>query len=170
MWQKLCSVYDLKSEESLCLTQKKFFDFKWDTTIGVASNFSKIEQLTGKMKTLGGKISDSMVISRILSTLPPVYHHFHSAWDSTESAKRTLENLMTRLMTEESRIEKDATQDTTVALLSKVKITVKRTRIRTRNNLQNHVAVKTRQGQLDVTRAAEQDINRKTVEDVTHAV
>lgn len=124
MWQKLSAVYDLKSEESLSLTQKKFFDFKWDSSASVAANVSKIEQIVKKMKSLGGEISDSMVISRILSTLPQSYTHFHSAWDSTETGRRTLANLMSRLMTEETRIEKNRedSADSSVALLSKLKV------------------------------------------------
>lgn len=121
MWQKLCGVYDLKSEESLSLTQKKFYEFQWDTSTNVATNFSKVEQLVRKMKALGGEIQDSMVISRILSTLPSTYQHFHSAWDSTEAAKKTIQNLMTRLITEEMRVEPNNSKKSTVALLTKTK-------------------------------------------------
>lgn len=37
-------------------------------------------------------------------SLPSVYNHFHSAWDSVDPKEQTVENLRTRLMTEEARI------------------------------------------------------------------
>ncbi|KAL4084478.1 hypothetical protein QTP88_028302 [Uroleucon formosanum] len=44
-----------------------------------------------------------MLITIILMTLPDSYRHFYSAWDSMNSANRTLEQLTTRLMVEETR-------------------------------------------------------------------
>ena len=37
-------------------------------------------------------------------TLPQEFSHFHSAWESSTKADRTMENLLSRLMVEESRI------------------------------------------------------------------
>lgn len=122
MWQKLHSVFDMKSEESLSLVQKEFFEFRWDPAGNVAQHISKLEQMTSKMQALGGEIPSSMLITRILSTLPPKFNHFHSAWDSTTEARRTVENLTARLMTEELRMQKkDETDESTVALFSKTK-------------------------------------------------
>jgi hypothetical protein len=124
MWTKLHSVFDMKSEESLSLIQKQFFEFRWDSTSNISQHISKLEQLANKMKKLGGGIPDSMLVTRVLSTLPSKYNHFHSAWDSTDSQKRTLENLTTRLLTEELRLQKqtEQTEETSVALLSKLKL------------------------------------------------
>ncbi|CAI6371580.1 unnamed protein product [Macrosiphum euphorbiae] len=44
-----------------------------------------------------------MLITKTLMTLPDCYRHFYSAWDSMNSANRTLEQLTTRLMVEETR-------------------------------------------------------------------
>ena len=59
-----------------------------------------------------------MLITRILSVLPNKFDHFHSAWDSVEEEKKTLDRLSTRLMTEEIRWKKDD-QETSVALVTK---------------------------------------------------
>ncbi|XP_057667225.1 uncharacterized protein LOC130900545 [Diorhabda carinulata] len=120
MWSKLHSVYDLKSEESLALVQKQFFEFKWSHDGGIAHHISSLEQLANKMDKLGGKIPKSMLITRILSTLPTKFNFFHSAWDSTEQSKRTLENLTTRLLTEELRFgsQENVEDESKVALVS----------------------------------------------------
>lgn len=123
MWQKLHSVFDMKSEESLSLIQKEFFEFRWDPAGNVAQHISKLEQMASKLKALGGEIPPSMLITRILSTLPPKFNHFHSAWDSTTEAKRTVENLTARLMTEELRmLKRNETEESTVALMSKMNL------------------------------------------------
>ena len=120
MWVKLNAVYDMKSDENLSLIQKQFFEFKWDSSESVAHNLSKIEQLTTKMKSLGGAIPDSMLLTRILSILPAKFNHFHSAWHSVDDAKKKLEYLTTRLMTEEVRIQnQENSQELAVALLTK---------------------------------------------------
>lgn len=45
-----------------------------------------------------------MLITTILNTLPPIFRHFHSAWDSTPAAERTVEKLVLRLIVEETRM------------------------------------------------------------------
>lgn len=122
MWKKLNTVYDMKSDENLSMVQKQFFDFKWEQSESVAHNLSKIEQLSTKMKNLGSEVPESMLMTRILSILPKCFNHFHSAWDSVEEKKRNLENLTTRLMSEEARnMDQDETRETTVALMMKTK-------------------------------------------------
>ena len=59
-----------------------------------------------------------MLITRILSVLPNKFDHFHSAWDSVEEEKKTLDRLSTRLMAEEITWKKDD-QETSVALVTK---------------------------------------------------
>lgn len=77
--------------------------------------------MASKMKALGGQIPKSMLITRILSTLPSKFSHFHSAWDSTDDARKTIENLTAKLMTEELRMQKNnESEESTVALFSKL--------------------------------------------------
>lgn len=118
----------MKSDESLSLIQKEFFECRCDETGNVAQHISKLEQMASKMKMLGGEIPTSVLIMRILSTLPSKFSHFHSAWDSTDGAKRTIENLTARFMAEELRMKgKDEPEETT-ALLSKMNLTANATK------------------------------------------
>lgn len=123
MWDKLNVVYDLKSDENLSMLQKQFFEFKWTESESVSYNLSKLEQLSNKMKSLGGEIQSSMLLTRILSSLPKRFNHFHSAWDSVDDKKKTLENLTARLMAEELRLqEQEDTHETSTALLANFKV------------------------------------------------
>lgn len=123
MWTKLSSVYDRKSDETLSIVQKQFFDYKWVESESVAQNISKLEILSKKMHTLGSSLPKGMLLTRILSCLPKKYNHFHSAWDSVEESKKNLENLTDRLMAEEARLqEKDDTCESSTALMSKLKV------------------------------------------------
>ncbi|XP_012236494.1 uncharacterized protein LOC105680270 [Bombus impatiens] len=106
MWKKLNTVYDMKSDENLNMAQKQFFDFKWEESENVSYNLSKLELIAAKMKALGSEIGEKMLITRILSVLPNKFDHFHSASDSVEEEKKTLDRLSTRLMTEEIRWKK----------------------------------------------------------------
>lgn len=119
MWVKLNSVYDMKSEENLTAIQKLFYEYKWIDGESVDYNISKIEMLWIKMKNLGSVVPESMLMSRILTSLPQKFNYFHSAWDSVEDSKRTLENLTTRLMSEELRLKsQDDVRDESAALIA----------------------------------------------------
>ncbi|XP_066247224.1 copia protein [Euwallacea similis] len=128
MWVKLHSVYDMKSDESLGLIQKQFFELKWDSLLNIAGHISKLEQMASKMKKLNSPIPESMLMARVLSILPAKFNHFHSAWDSMDSSKRNIETLTTRLMTEELRLQKSESEmeELTTALMTKAKFTHKK--------------------------------------------
>lgn len=120
MWSKLNAVYDMKSDENNSMVQKHISDFQWDLIEGVAHNLSKLEQLSVKMKALGSEISMEMMIARIMTTIPKQFNHFHSAWDLVDEARKNIENLTTRLMAEELRLQsQEMSDEEAVALLSK---------------------------------------------------
>lgn len=72
------------------------------------------------MKSLGSEVPDSMLVTRILCTLPKRFNHFHSAWDSVEEGKKNLENLTARLMSEEMRTQEQSIEEEKVS--DKIKI------------------------------------------------
>ena len=103
MWEKLLSVYEQKSDTSITLIQQKFYSYVMDQNDNIAQHISKLENLSRQLKQLGEPISDSMLITKILMTLPENYKHFYSAWDSIPTENKTLSNLTSRLMVEETR-------------------------------------------------------------------
>lgn len=61
-----------------------------------------------------------MVMTKILMALSS-NNHFHSAWESTAEKDRTLDNLRTRLMIEEKRMQSQESSEVSGALLAKGK-------------------------------------------------
>lgn len=104
MWTKLESVYEQKSCTNIHLLQQRFYSFNKDPNESVAMCISKLENIVRQLKDFGERISDSMVITKILMVLPPSYSHFYSAWESTDIKQQTLSNLTSRLMMEEARV------------------------------------------------------------------
>ena len=103
MWKKLSDIYDQNNEVSIHLLQQSFYKFSMNVNEDIATNISRIQDMANKMKRLGENLSEGMVITKILMTLPESYSNFISAWESTSIENRTLESLTARLLTEESR-------------------------------------------------------------------
>lgn len=103
IWDKLNSVYEQSNKASKHLLQEQFYAYKKDSTHDIATHISTLEGMVHKLKVTGVTIEESMLITKILMTLPPQYQHFSSAWDSTAADQQTLINLTNRLMIEESR-------------------------------------------------------------------
>ncbi|GLV43821.1 unc-13-4A [Carabus blaptoides fortunei] len=61
------------------------------------------EDVSYRLKTQGENMPDSMLVTKLLMTLPSPFNHFLSAWESTPREQQTLANLTTRLMMEEKR-------------------------------------------------------------------
>lgn len=108
MWQKLADVYEQKSESSIHMLQQRWYSATVEGNDDVATHIAKLEDLAHRLKLMGEQIPDSMIITKILMTLPVNYRYFVSAWESTPAAERTLVNLTSRLTIEESR---NAAQD-----------------------------------------------------------
>lgn len=104
MWNKLISVYEQKSETHVYMLQQRFFSAVMDPSDNIVGHISKLEDIAQQLKDQNEEISNTMIISKVLMTLPPCYSHFHSAWESTASENRTIDNLTARLMIEESRL------------------------------------------------------------------
>lgn len=104
MWDKLHSVYEQTNQAAKHLLQEQFFAYKKDPKHDIATHISTLENLSEKLKAVNVNIDDSMLITKILMTLPSEYRHFSTAWDSTADNQRTLTNLTNRLLNEENRL------------------------------------------------------------------
>lgn len=102
MWAKLENVYEQKSKASIHLVQQRFYSFSKDPLDSMATHISKLQTIVQQMKEQGE--SDSMIVTKILMTLPANFSHFYTAWESTAHADQTLTNLTSRLMMEVARL------------------------------------------------------------------
>lgn len=103
MWSKLKSVFEGKTETNVHLLQQKWFSLTREATDDMGTYIAKVRDVAHKLSLLGEPISEKMIMTKILITLPASLSYFSAAWDSTPIANRTLDNLVTRLITEERR-------------------------------------------------------------------
>lgn len=66
---------------------------------------SKIQEMQNQLKQLGENISDKLMITKFLMSIPEKYIHFVSAWESAPEDKQTFDNLAARLLIEEERLK-----------------------------------------------------------------
>lgn len=103
MWNKLKSVYEQKSEVSTHMLQQQWYSATMGPKDSISSYIAKLEDIAHKLDVMGEKVSDNMIMTKILMTLPQGYAHFVSVWESTALAERTLANLTCRFTIEEMR-------------------------------------------------------------------
>ena len=124
MWNKLLRVYEQKFETFISMVQTRFYQLVKASNDDMVTHISKVESISERLKQLGELISDSMIMTKILNTLPAAYNHLESAWDSIPKAERMRDNLMSRLLTEKLRMqlaECGESSSSTVTLSTKAK-------------------------------------------------
>lgn len=70
----------------------------------VAQHISKVENLAKQIREAGETISDTAIMTKILSTLPLKFRNVRQAWLSLDEAKQTIPNLTSRLLDEEANL------------------------------------------------------------------
>lgn len=106
IWDKLKLLHDQKAHESVHHVQQRFYECKLDNSDTIASYLGKLEIIKSQLVNLGdNSITDSGLMSKVISSLPPKYGPFISAWDNVEDVSRTLGNLTVRLLRQEQRLQ-----------------------------------------------------------------
>lgn len=122
MWEKLLYVYEKKSKVSVHLLQQRFFTLE-SKGESISVFISQLEEIRCQLRQMGEDVSESMFITKILMSLPEKLKHFISAWESTVAQSQTLQELTSRLLIEEERINSN---ENVTALSSKVSINKKK--------------------------------------------
>lgn len=105
MFEKLNFIFQQNTEQHKCKLLQDFFQYKYNLKENMSHHISTLENLAYQLNTLDEKVNDTMLISKILSTLPMEYINFSTAWESSSSTEKTLRNLIARLITEEQRVK-----------------------------------------------------------------
>lgn len=112
MFQRICATYERDTQQQKCILLQEFFNYTYQKGTDIATHVSKLENLAYRLKTLNTDIDDTMLMSKILATLPEKFKYFACAWDSTAQDQKTLTNLTSRLLSEENRlVATDSKQD-----------------------------------------------------------
>lgn len=115
IWNKLLTVFEPKSRVSVHLIQQKFFNLAFEEPMSIF--IAKIEDLCNQLKSMGEELSESMVMTKMVMTLPEKYKHFVSAWESVPQQQQNLRELTSRLLVEEERSKNTLEVDTSAALV-----------------------------------------------------
>ncbi|KAI5750756.1 hypothetical protein M8J77_001027 [Diaphorina citri] len=126
MWVKLCSLFDKDNAIKQHSVQQAFFNYKFENK-GMIHHVTELENLKDNLVKFGDTISDELLMTKILMTLPSAYSNFQTAWESVSKDERTLSNLIQRLTLEENRVKftetnTDNTTRVDSALFSKLKV------------------------------------------------
>ena len=116
MWKKFEVIYENQCDLNIHLLQQQYYNLKIESNESIATFIARIENITHKLNVLGSKISDNMIITKILISLPENLRYFNCAWESTLAENKTLPNLTSRLIAEELRFKQD---ETPMALFSR---------------------------------------------------
>lgn len=118
MWTKLSNVYQRDNEQQKYTLMQEFFNCTMSKNEDVSTHVSKLQNITHRIKSLGIEITNQMLISKILVTLPDNFKSFVTAWESTSEDNKTVENLISRLLLEEMRNREEEEKGNTVAFKS----------------------------------------------------
>lgn len=102
MWNKLKTIHSQKSASSKMVLWKEFYDSKMEYGMKVSDYVTRLEFIAMKLKNIGEEVSSNNLISKIVSGLSSDYKHFMSNWLATPETERTFDNLLPRLLAEES--------------------------------------------------------------------
>jgi hypothetical protein len=111
MWSKLQASYEQKSEQRLEYLYLQLLEYKKDSSDSVAVHISKLQKLWLELNEESFRIDacrlpQTLLIMRILSTLPEDYFEFRSTWESVPRDQRSIEYLLERLTMVEMRLTK----------------------------------------------------------------
>uniref|UniRef100_A0A0A9XZP2 Beta-Ala-Xaa dipeptidase n=1 Tax=Lygus hesperus TaxID=30085 RepID=A0A0A9XZP2_LYGHE len=102
MYSKLCGIFEQDKALKKTDIMQQFFAYKYDHSIDMASNLSKLENLRYELQLLDKKIADEDMIGKILSILPTSYNTFMTAWNLKPAAERKYSELVPFLIKEDN--------------------------------------------------------------------
>lgn len=117
---KLESIYEQKSELTKMMTHERFYQYKMAPTDNIAQHIAKVESLAKQLQETGEKISDTAIMTKMLSSLPPKFRSLRQAWMSLDPSHQTIVNLTARLLDEEASLDVEDENETAL-LVAKYK-------------------------------------------------
>ncbi|PNF26041.1 hypothetical protein B7P43_G06357 [Cryptotermes secundus] len=115
MYDILKQIYQRDISQQKCLLLQDFYNFKYDKTKDMMTNISHVQNIAFKLCQLNQNVDENMIMTKITTILPEDYKHFSTAWDSTATVDRTLDNLVARLMLEEVKCKMTTKEEESIA-------------------------------------------------------
>ena len=83
--------------------QANFFHYQYVKGHTIMQHITAIEGMAQQLDDLNQSMSQSQIMTKIVSTLPSSYRHFMTVWDNLAEADKTIPHLITKLMNEQHR-------------------------------------------------------------------
>jgi len=117
MWEKICNLFEGKSEAQVTMLQKKLHNLKLGPDEEVSDYVTRARNLEAQLESTGDRgVSDAMLQTMIIGGLPSVkYSGFLFGWNCKPKADKTLLNLEAELVSAEELI---STQDEEVTAMT----------------------------------------------------
>ena len=121
MWSRLSAIYEQKNKTSIHILLQKFYNYKMQPDATITEHVTAIEELAKQLTDLNQKPTDDQIITKVLYTLPPKYHHVAAAFDMLPEEQQTLPNLLPKLLKVETMSNEinEVSTNENVALISK---------------------------------------------------
>lgn len=107
MWEKLESLYEGRTRADKVAILDKFHAARMEPDENVATYITRLENFSHQLKEAGEKISQDVLITKILRGLPESYRLLKIVWDSVDPQRQTLSHLRERLVKEEMNLLKE---------------------------------------------------------------
>jgi hypothetical protein len=122
MWKRLWAIHEQHSRENIHILQSKFFSYKMQSLDTVAVHISRIKNMARQLSDLGCPIPESMVVTKILCSLPPSFNTVGSAWDNLPTEMQIVHNLTVRFLKQETvnKMQGAGTVESDHAFFSKI--------------------------------------------------
>jgi hypothetical protein len=90
MWLQLLLHYDKRATQTVHGLQKRFFDLKPTAGKGICAFLSDVNNINDQLREfdVAKAFEEDAIISKVLSSLPPDFFYFNSAWDSTSDQEK----------------------------------------------------------------------------------
>ena len=93
MWSTLCAFYQQKSKENIYMVQNSFFKYEMSAGDSINTHVNKVISMGNLLKDLGKLVSEDMLITKIICSLPPSYNSIVTAWTNVPIEDQTVANL-----------------------------------------------------------------------------
>ncbi|XP_054000674.1 uncharacterized protein LOC128888073 [Hylaeus anthracinus] len=102
MWSRLKTVHSEKRDQSIQALLHKFFNCKMEDCEKVADFIAKIVSFAQRLKDMEMKQKTPVIITKILTSLPPKFDNVRTSWYAVARENQTIERLTDHLVNEEA--------------------------------------------------------------------
>lgn len=143
MWTKLNLLYGTTSEDEKQSAWQKFYEFRIKEGESIVTKLEAFESLCKTLENAGETVSETAVMSKLLSSLPQRFSTFSMAWECTAVNDRTKDNLIARIIREDKRQnDSETTSSVSEALSVKASASDQNKEHSTRNKHKNIAELK----------------------------